>query len=259
MDPKGATAQEYAGRLTRAGKETVSAQLALARHSADLARATAAGEKTVPAAGREYLEAVLAEWVRLGTQTGELVRLQLDGVAAAGASLASAVFQDRTRNGGAAPSPRHIGGAKPTASTSQNRAPAAPVAQNRAPAAPVAQDRAPTQPSDGDRPAPAAGAVALHGPIGGVAEGSVVVANRHPRKRVVRLAADQLTDEAGRASVAVLEVEPNKFTVPAGQEHAFRLAVRLAQGEVTSGATYVSVLRISGGEEATVRVTVRVD
>ncbi len=240
MDPKHPLDSGYAARLSRAVQETVAAQLALARHSADLARSTAARDMSGATAAREYLEAVAAEGVRLGTQTVDLGRLYLERVAEVGASLSSSVFRARK--------------------TTERDEHKARDTRNPPPADHVVKHSERSQSSGAaETPAKASGSVALRGPIGGTAEGSVVVANRHPRKRVVHLAADRLCTATGARSPAVLAIEPKRFTVPAGAEHTFRLSVQLRQAEVTSGSILTGALRISGADEATVDVTVRVD
>lgn len=245
MDAKNLFDQEYAARLARAAQETLRAQLDLAGRSAALVRSTLAGETSVADAGREYVRALGAEGVRLGEQTGDLVRLYLEGVGAAGASVVGSAFGGSGADRGAATSRGRPADDRVTD----------PGATDPGGSDPGVAPRPPTEPAGTD----VSGAVSLHGPLGGTATGSVVVVNRHPRKRVVALAADPLTDASGAECAAALVIEPRRVTVPAGAEETITLRVGLVAGEVEPGGTYQTVLQISGAQEASVQITVRVD
>lgn len=253
MDAKNLFDQEYAARLARAAQETLRAQLDLARRSADLARSTLAGETSVADAGREYVKALGAEGVRLGTQTGDLVRLYLERVGAVGASVVGSAF-------GGSGSDRSAATSRGRSADDRTTDPGAsdPGASDSGVGDSGAVPGAPTEPTE-PTGTDVSGAVSLHGPLGGTAAGSVVVVNRHPRKRVVLLAADPLTDGSGAECAAALVIEPRRVTVPAGAEETITLRVGLVAGEVEPGGTYRTVLRISGAQEASVQISVRVD
>lgn len=242
MEPGEIFAREYVGRLARAARETVQAQVDLARRTADLARSTLAGQMSVGEAGREYLSAVTGEGLRLGAQTGELGRLYLKEVSAIGDALVGAVTADRTGRGPLDPS-----------------ADVVPPQTTETTAETTATDETTAETTAVPSAAAVSGAVTLRAPVGGVAEGSVVVVNQHPRRRVVMLTADPLRGASGTPMETALEVEPRRVTIPAGAEQSVRLRVPLDTGVEEPGASYVSALHISGGQEATVEVTVVVD
>src|SRR5665647_2024932 len=54
--------------------------------------------------------------------------------------------------------------------------------------------------------------VRLRGPVGGRAEGTITVANQHPRPRRIQLSAGDLMDSSGGVVGAALDVSPTTVT-----------------------------------------------
>ena len=97
--------------------------------------------------------------------------------------------------------------------------------------------------------------VALRAVPGAVASGTVVVTNRHNRARRVELTAHDLRPATAGL---VLEVSPDRVTIPAGEEHRIALEARLPAEGVRPGDRFTSTVDVSGGASAVVDVVVEV-
>jgi HSP20 family molecular chaperone IbpA len=86
----------------------------------------------------------------------------------------------------------------------------------------------------------------------------VTVANKHPRTRRVVLRPSELRDLGGTAIAVALTVDPDQVTIPAGGEEQVQLSAELAADLVQPGERYVGTVEVSGGDEATLDVTVEV-
>ena len=87
---------------------------------------------------------------------------------------------------------------------------------------------------------------------------SVTVVNRHPRARRVELEPSELRDATGTVVALALTVDPDHVTIPAGGEYQVRIEANLDEGVVQPGEQYVGRVAVSGGDEATLEVTVEV-
>lgn len=216
---------ETLARLTELARQALSAQADLARASLVLGRATLAGGANRSGAGRAYLEALGREGARYWQDLGALGLDYASEVLALQTRAAARVVREATaasHHGGAGQPP----GAATEEGTGQPRA-------RRA-------------------------RIHLRGVVGQTAQGTVTVRNNHARARRVVLTAGQLTDSAGVVVVPTLRVEPSRVTIPPGEEHLVRIAVDLDAEDVVAGATYVGVVEVTGGDEATLEVSVEV-
>lgn len=98
--------------------------------------------------------------------------------------------------------------------------------------------------------------VALRGSVGQRAEGTLMVANRHPRPRRIQLRAGDLVDSTGAPVAAALDISPSTVTVASGQERIVKVAVSLDDDAFSAGQQYCATLDVSGGDKATIEVEV---
>ncbi|MDQ1482723.1 MAG: hypothetical protein QOF35_799, partial [Actinomycetota bacterium] len=101
--------------------------------------------------------------------------------------------------------------------------------------------------------------VILRGSVGQRAEGPIMVANQHPRPRRIQLSAGELVDSAGAAIAAAVKISPTTLTVTSGQERLVRIEVDLDDGSFAAGQWYSCAIDVSGGDKATIEVTVQVE
>ena len=100
--------------------------------------------------------------------------------------------------------------------------------------------------------------VLLRAAVGQTAQASVTVVNRHPRARRVELEPSELRDATGTVVAVTLTVDPDRVTIPAGGEYQVRIEADLDEAVVQPGQQYVGSVAVSGGDEATLEVTVEV-
>jgi hypothetical protein len=100
--------------------------------------------------------------------------------------------------------------------------------------------------------------VHLAGSLGERAEGTITVANQHPRTRRIQLSAGTLADSTGAAVGGSLDVSPTTVTVPSGQERSVKLGVDLDGTHFSAGKRYSGTVEVSGGDEATIEVSIEV-
>jgi hypothetical protein len=101
-------------------------------------------------------------------------------------------------------------------------------------------------------------AVVLRGVLGQTAQATVTVVNRHARTRRVELTPSDLHDVTGALVATTLRVDPEHVTIPAGGDYQVRLEVDLDAADVRVGDRYDGTIEVSGGDEATLEVTVEV-
>jgi hypothetical protein len=113
---------------------------------------------------------------------------------------------------------------------------------------------APVEEADGRR-----AEVRLQGSVGQRAEGTIVVANQHPRPRRIQLSAGNLVDSSGVGVAADLAISPTMLTVASGQERVVRIEVDLDDASFSAGEQYSCTVFVSGGDKATIDVLVQVE
>jgi hypothetical protein len=231
---------ETLARITELARQALQAQATLARQSLELGRATLQGDVDRGTTGRAYLDAMSREGARYWREVGALGLDYAGELLTLGTRTAARIISDASTAG---------------ARTTGRREPAS---RTRSPHGDRSQDGpAPTPPAPSDGAARRV-PVTLRAPAGETARGTVTVANRHPRARRVVLDASVLRDDAGAVVPIALSVDPESVTIPAGAEHEVQLAVDLTADLVQSGQRYHGTVDVSGGDEATLEVTVEV-
>ena len=221
---------ETLSRITELARQALQAQATLAKQSLELGRATLSGDVDRSSAGRAYLDAVSREGARYWREVGAL-----------GLDYASELLALGTRS-------------------------AARVVSEASAAGSRGRDHRATRGSSAGGPPPAEGApdgtrrsaVVLRGVLGQTAQATVTVVNRHTRARRVELTPSDLRDPGGALVAARLRVDPEHVTVPAGGDHPVRLEVDLDAADAAVGDRYEGTVEVSGGDEATLEVTVEV-
>jgi hypothetical protein len=239
MDERTSAADETLARITELARQALQAQAALARQSLELGRATLSGEVDRSTTGRAYLEVVSREGARYWREVGALGLDYAGELMALGSRTAARIISDTAAAGG-----------RPTGRRDRHRPPGSVSADG-------SEDGPEQEPVPAEAPARAV-AVTLRAAAGEVARATVTVANRHPRARRVTLTASELKDPAGDRVPVVLTVDPARVTIPAGEEHQVRLGADLDASVVHPGDRYLGTVEVSGGDEATVSVTVEV-
>ncbi|WP_426566606.1 hypothetical protein ACPPVT_08730 [Angustibacter sp. McL0619] len=212
-------------------REAWQAQAAWGRASMELVRSAMGGELDTASASRAYAQAARREGTRYWRSASRLGAEYVRDIAQLGSAVATSVVDDVARSRQA---PGHGHAHAPSAEPTRH--PAAP-----------------------PPPAPGAAGLTLRGSPGERASGAVTVVNRHPRARRIELSAAPLVDELGVELDAVIELDPARTTVPAGEERVVTVSCDLAAGTFEVGRTYRSTITVSGGEEATVVCVVAVD
>ncbi len=250
-------------RLGRLGREAVHTQLRLARRSFGAARAVTQGAAPGRAA-RGYLEALGRESTRYWRELGTLGLSYAADVLELSARTASRVLDDTTPEPAPGPVPGPAPGSTPDPAPGSTPDPTLDARPDptlpRAPQPAVAQRRA----SPGERDPAAAGParrlpVALRGSAGHSAAGTVTVVNRHTRARRIEVTAGELRTVTGAPAPVTLAVTPARVTLAPKGDHEVTLAVELRAGSVSAGERFTGTVRVSGGDEATVDVTVEVE
>jgi len=247
--------------LTDLAKASMQTQTRLAKQSADLTWATLAGDLDRAGANKAYVESVAREGARYWREAGELGVDYATDLVALGLRASSTVLREVAAAGGkpgAGPSSGHTAGSGD--STRRHMRPEAGgnvAMRSQASDEPSSHVSAGTEPGD-----PRAGGrrveVILTGAIGGRAEGTITVANQHPRPRRIQLKAGDLVDAAGAVVGVPLEVSPTAITVPSGKERSVNLGVALGDASFSAGRRYTCTVEVSGGDEATIEVSIQV-
>lgn len=253
-----AAAAQVLTRLADLARTSLQAEASLARQTADLTWATLVGDLDRTGANKAYVESVTRESARYWRTVGDLGVDYASDLLTLGKSVSTAVLREvaaagrkpgtrHTTAGPAGPAgsagspPRHVtpeGGGRQTTYSRTSEGSSAGAAN----------------PEGGGRRV----SVRLQGSLGGRAEGTITVANQHPRARRIQLSAGNLADSTGAAVGAGLDVSPTMVTVPSGQERSVKLGVDLDGAHFSAGRQYSGTVEVSGGDEATIEVSVEV-
>lgn len=230
-------ADETLARITELARQALQSQATLAKQSLELGRATLAGDVDRSTTGRAYLDAVSREGARYWREVGALGLDYASELVALGTRTAARVISDTTAAGAGARTRERAegrgGGRSPAPGTGVPGATDVEGATRRS-------------------------AVVLRGVLGQTAQATVTVVNRHARARRVELAPGDLHDVTGALVATTLRVDPQHVTIPAGGDHQVRLEVDLDAADVRVGDRYDGTVEVSGGDEATLEVTVEV-
>jgi hypothetical protein len=239
MSEHPSSSEETLARITELARQALQAQASFARQSLELGRATLAGDVDRTTTSRAYVDAVTREGARYWREVGALGLDYAGELMALGSRTAARIISDTSTAGARAGTRRD-----------QSR--------RRGSGTGTAADGS----SEGGRAADDAGGrhvpVTLRAAAGQTARASVTVANQHPRARRVVLHPSELRDLAGTVIALTLTVEPDQVTVPAGEEQQVTLETELTADLVQPGERYVGTVEVSGGDEATLDVTVEV-
>lgn len=250
-----AAAEQTLARLADLARAAVQTQASLAKQSFDLARGTLSGDLDRTSAGKAYVEAVSREGARYWRAVGELGVDYATDLVALGKSVSTSVLREMAA-AGRKPGTRHASGAT-AGSTQSTRHHVMPEGGGPQATYSRTSDGPPSEVPDHD----AGGRrvkVSLRGPVGGRAEGTITVANQHPRPRRIQLSAGDLVDSAGAVVGAALKVSPTRVTVPSGKERSVSLGVDLDDASFSAGEQYSCTVEVSGGDEATIEVAIDV-
>jgi hypothetical protein len=252
------------GRWVAVTREAVAAQAAWGRATVELARSAMSGDLDPAGATRAYADAARRESARYWRSASRLGADYARGLVELGGTVAGGVLDDvvrarrpagSRRDGGSAghrrawsPPGSHPGGADDALDDDD--------AGGSGDAGGVGEEAGSASADTSSGTA----SLALRGRLGERATGSVTVANRHPRARRIELTAGPLTDVHGVEVIgARLDLEPAKATLAPGAEAVVAVGLDLAAGVVEAGRRYRCVLRVSGGDDATLDCTVDVD
>jgi hypothetical protein len=225
-------ADETLARITELARQALQSQATLAKQSLELGRAALSGDVDRSSTSRAYFDAVSREGARYWREAGALGLDYASELMALGTRSAARIISDAAAAGG---------------STRTRRGPTGTRA-GTAPPAPPAEEGDPGRRSR----------VNLRAAVGQTAQASVTVVNRHPRARRVELSPSELRDATGTVVAVALTVDPDRVTIPAGGEYQVRIEADLDEGVVRPGERYVGTVQVSGGDEATLEVTVEV-
>ena len=229
---KNTPADETLARITELARQALQSQASLAKQSLELGRATLSGDVDRSSSSRAYLDAVSREGARYWREAGALGLDYASELMALGTRSAARIISDATTAGA---------GTRTRQGTTQTR-------NGTAPQAPPAEEDDSVRRSR----------VLLRAAVGQTAQASVTVVNRHPRARRVELEPSELRDATGTVVAVTLTVDPDHVTIPAGGEYQVRIEADLDEVVVQPGQQYVGSVAVSGGDEATLEVTVEV-
>lgn len=229
------SSEETLARITQLARQALQAQASFARQSLELGRATLAGDVDRATTGRAYVDAVSREGARYWREVGALGLDYAGELMALGSRTAARIISDTSAAGVRAGTRRE-----------QPR--------RRGTTADGSSEGGRATDDLGGRHVP----VTLRAAAGQIARASVTVANQHPRPRRVVLRPSELRDLGGTVIALTLTVDPDQVTVPAGEEQQVVLETELTAELVQPGERYVGTVEVSGGDEATLDVTVEV-
>ena len=212
------------------------------------------GDLDRTSAGKAYVEAVSREGARYWRAVGELGVDYATDLVALGKNVSSTILREMAA-AGRKPGTRHASGLA-AGSTQPTRPHVMPEGGGPQATYPHATDGPSSGVPDHDA-GPRRVKLRLRGPVGGRAEGTITVANQHPRQRRIQLSVGDVVDSTG-AVVASLEVTPTRVTVPSGKERSISLGVDLDDASFSAGERYSCTVDVSGGDEATIEVTIEV-
>jgi hypothetical protein len=254
--PSAATAAaQVLNRLADLARTSLQTEATLAKQTVDLTWATIVGDLDRTSANKAYVESVTRESARYWRTVGELGLDYASDLVTLGKSVSTAVLRE-VAAAGRKPGTRQTTG---RSAGSEESTPHHVTPQNRG--AQSASSRTRHEPSAGAVNAEGGGrrvSVHLTGSLGERAEGTITVANQHPRARRIQLSTGDLADSRGAAVGAALEVTPTTVTVASGKERSVKLGVDLDGAHFLAGKRYFGTVEVSGGDEATIDVSVEV-
>lgn len=250
-----AAAAQVLTRLADLARTSLQAEASLARQTADLTWATLVGDLDRTGANKAYVESVTRESARYWRTVGDLGVDYASDLLTLGKSVTTAVLRE-VAAAGRKPGTRHTTGGP---AGSAGSPPHHVTPEGGGPQ--TTYSRTSDGSSAGAANAEGGGrrvSVRLQGSLGGRAEGTITVANQHPRARRIQLSAGNLADSTGATVGAGLDVSPTMVTVPSGQERSVKLGVDLDGAHFSAGGQYSGTVQVSGGDEATIEVSVEV-
>lgn len=232
--------EETLARITELARQALQAQASFARQSLELGRATLAGDVDRTTTGRAYVDAVSREGARYYREVGALGLDYAGELMALSSRTAARIISDTSAAGARTGTRREQSRRRGTATDGGG------------------SEGGPERATSGEGSTGRHVPVTLRAAPGQTARASVTVANQHPRARRVVLRPSELRDLSGTAVAVTLTVDPDQATVPAGEEQQVLLEVELTADLVQPGERYVGTVDVSGGDEATLDVTVEV-
>ena len=221
MTNSNATGSEPLARWLDLMRAAFDTQVRLGKEYAEVTKAAFNRNVDQGALGRTYLKSAQREAERYWRSVGTLWLNYASDLLAAGSRASSAVLHD-------------VGGV-------------------------VGQQR--HRPADAEPAAPTSDSrhleLLLSGPLGGTATGTVTVANNHPDARRLVLKPGPLLGADGEPVAVTINVKPKTIQLEPGAERAVTVTVEIDKAELSAGETYESVIDVSGGDDAQIRLTVR--
>ena len=247
--PSAATAAAQAlSRLTDLLRVSLQTQASLAKQSVNLTWTALSGDMDLTSANKAYVESATREGARYWRTVEDLGIGYATDLIALGKSVTTVVLRE-VAAAGRKPDTRKTtdAAAASTPSTARHGAPGQDGPQTPTPSGATGHVLA------GRRVT-----LSLAGSVGQRAEGTATVANQHPRPRRIQLSAAALKDSTGAAVSAALDISPAVLTVPGRQERSVTLGVDLDGASFSAGQRYSCTVDVSGGDEATIEVSVEV-
>jgi hypothetical protein len=235
--PAALVAAQALSRLTDLARIVLQTQLSLARQTVDITWGSLVGDLDRVIANKSYAESVAREGARCWRTVGELGFHYATDLVSLGRNVSTSVLRELVAAG------------RRTAAAARGPYAAEPVAGQPA-GEPVAGE-----PDGRERRVD----VRLRGSVGQRAEGTIMVANQHPRPRRIQLSAGDLVDSTGAAVAAAVKISPTTLTVTSGQERLVRIEVDLDDAAFAAGQWYSCAIDVSGGDKATIDVIVQVE
>jgi hypothetical protein len=249
-----AAAQAWS-RLADLARVSWQTEASLAKQSVDLTWATMSGDLDRASANKAFAESVVREGGRYWRAAGGLGVDYATDLVALGKSVSTTVLRE-VAAAGRKPGTRHSNRATTGAMQSTRQHVMSEGGDPQVACSPASDGPSSVVPDHdaGGRRVE----LSLRGPVGGRAEGTITVANQHPRPRRIQLSAGNLVDSTGAVAAAALDVSPTTVTVPSGQERSVSLGVDLDVASFSAGERYSCTVEVSGGDEATIDVTIDV-
>ena len=263
-----AAASQLLSRLADLARTSLQAEASLAKQTADLTWATFVGDLDRTNANKAYVESVTRESARYWRTVGDLGLDYASDLLTLGKSVSRTVLREVSA-AGRKPGTRHTATSSGSSGAGTTGAGATGAGATESTHRRPVTDEGGTQTTySGTSESTSAGVqhdggerkatVSLRGSTGQRAEGRITVANKHPRPRRIQLSATDLVDSTGAAVGATLDVSPTTVTVPSGQERSVSLGVDLDGKSLSAGNRYTCTIEVSGGDEATIEVSVEV-
>ena len=248
-------ARQLLSRLAELARTSLQTEASLAKQTVDLTWGTLIGDLDRSNANKAYVESVTRESARYWRTVGELGVDYASELVTLGKSVSTAVLRE-VAAAGRKPGTRHTTGSPAAATESTPHHVMPEWGSSQATYSPTSDGplSGPPDPEVGGRRV----SVRIRGSVGERAEGTITVANLHPRPRRIQLSAGGLVDSTGAAVGASLDVSPTTVTVPSGQERSVNLGVDLDGAKFSAGERYSCTVEVSGGDEATIEVSVEV-